>query len=140
VDHVGELPQFFVQNPESNIYVPKGNKAIIAHNVTESHRLSMQENPEAKMGRWLNEAQELLDEVHVNMPKKGGVKRGKGGNRTERSLHKHELADQYHEKESRLESAIYQLRMHLDMDEEEIDNLPDNQLITFFRNRITIAY
>jgi hypothetical protein len=45
-----------MQNPESKIYIPEGNKEIIAHNVTQSYRLSMEENPEAKMGRWLNEA------------------------------------------------------------------------------------
>lgn len=77
MDHVGELPQFFVQNQKSNIFVPKGNKEIIAHNVTESHRLSTQENPEAKIGRWHNVAQELLDDVHRNIPKKKGVRRGK---------------------------------------------------------------
>lgn len=77
----------------------------------------MQENPEAKMGRWLNGARELLDDVQSNMPKKKGIKRGKGGSRIEHSFNRREILDTAHEQEGRLESAIYQLTLYLSIDE-----------------------
>ncbi len=136
VDHNGKLPEFYAQNPGSRIFVPKGNKEIIAHNVQEAHRLSMQENPEQKMWRWIQQAQDLLDDVYSNIPKKG-IKRGKGGSRTAKSDRRHDMIDAMHEQESKLENAIYQLNMHLGIGEEVTADIPEgDQLIKFFREEI----
>lgn len=136
VDHNGKLPEFYVQNPESRIFVPKGNKDIVAHNVHEAHRLSMQENPEEKMWRWIKQAHDLLDDVYLNIPKKG-IKRGKGGNRTAKSDHRHDMINAMHEQEGNLENAITQICNHLSIWEEATGDIPEgDQLIRFFREEI----
>ena len=139
VDHNGELPQFFVQNPDSKIYVPAWNGDIIKHNVQEAHRLGMQENPEEKMWRWIKQAQDFLNDMQSNMPKRG-VKRGKGGGRIDKSKDRHEIHTTMHEQESKLESATYQLCAHLGIGEEEIENIPDAELVSFFRTQIQSKY
>lgn len=139
VDHVWELPKFFVQNPDSRIFVPQWNKDIIAHNVTESHRLSMEEKPEAKMSRWLNTSRELLNDIQSNIPKKG-IKRWKWGSRIGGSKNIREIKEERNLQENILENAVTQLLIHLNLDETEIDDKSDDQLISFFRSKIDITY
>jgi hypothetical protein len=45
-----------------------------------------------------------------------------------------------HEQESKLESATYQLCAHLGIGEEEIENIPDAELVSFFRTQIQSKY
>jgi hypothetical protein len=73
------------------------------------------------------------------MPKRG-VKRGKGGGRIDKSKDRHEIHAAMHEQESKLESATYQLCAHLGIGEEEIENIPDAELVSFFRTQIQSKY
>ncbi len=139
VDHVGQLPRYFMQNPDSKIYIPEWNKPIIAHNVTQSYRLSMEENPEAKMGRWMNEARWMLNEIQINIPK-NGVKRGKRGNRNDITKSRREILDAVSEQEWRLDSAIHQLCMFLEIPDQEIGYLDNKEMIDFFRKEIDEIY
>ncbi|MFA6079916.1 MAG: MBL fold metallo-hydrolase RNA specificity domain-containing protein [Candidatus Gracilibacteria bacterium] len=139
VDHVGQLPRFWMQNPESKIYIPEGNKEIIAHNVTQSYRLSMEENPEAKMGRWLNEARGLLNDVQVNIPKRGVI-RSKSGDRHTTSKSRRELQTEVSLREAKLESAILSLCMFLQIPEREIGHMDNEAMIVFFRRKMQETY
>lgn len=138
-DHVWAVPKFYIQNPDAKIFVPAWNRPIMAHNILEAYKRSLEEDPETKMKRWINEARWLLESVQANMISKG-IKRGTRGNRRNISQTHQQRKAELTEHENNLEDALHRLCDFLNISERDMGDLENSKLITYLRNTITQRY
>lgn len=91
------------------------------------------------MSRWLKKANDLLNAIQENIPKKG-IKRGKNGNRKVKSQSRQEMRNEITKQEMDLEWSILELQTFLNVSDDVLENLNDNQIVNLLRHEIDIEY